>query len=121
LNLSAQSAAQFANLPLRFEAGTPTKFIAHASGAEFAVSPAGAEFTLAKNDGQLASCQMQFIGANPDARMAGGQPLTATINYLLGNQPGQWRIGVPTFAQVRVENVYPGVNVVYYGNRQKLE
>lgn len=121
LNLSAQSAAQFANLPLRFEAGSPAKYIAHASGAEFAVSPAGAEFTLAKNDGQLASCQMQFIGANPDARMTGGQPLTATINYLLGNQPGQWRIGVPTFAQVRVDDVYPGVNVVYYGNRQKLE
>ncbi len=121
LNLSAQSAAQFGNLPLRFEAGSPTKYIAHASGAEFAVSPVGAEFTLAKNDGQLASCQMQFIGANPGARMAGGQPLTATINYLLGNQPGQWRTGVPTFAQVRVDDVYPGVNVVYYGNRQKLE
>jgi hypothetical protein len=121
LNLSAQSAAQFGNLPLRFEAGAPAKYIAHASGAEFAVSPAGAEFTLAKNDGQLASCQMQFIGANPDARIAGDQPLTATINYLLGNQPGQWRTGVPTFAQVRVDDVYPGVNVVYYGNRQKLE
>jgi hypothetical protein len=121
LNLSAQSAAQFGNLPLRFEAGTPAKFIAHASGAEFAVSPAGAEFTLAKNDGQLASCQMQIIGASPAARITGDQPLATTINYLLGNQPGLWRTGVPTFAQVRVENVYPGVNVVYYGNRQKLE
>lgn len=55
LNLSAQNAAQFGNLPLRFEASQPAKFIAHASGAEFAVSPAGAEFTLAKNNGATAS------------------------------------------------------------------
>ena len=121
LSLPAQSASQFGNLPLRFEAGPAAKFTAHTSGAEFAVTPAGAEFTLTKNDGQLATGRMQFIGANPAARLAGDQPLTGTINYLLGNRPGQWRAGVPTFAQVRVDDVYPGVNVVYYGNRQKLE
>ena len=121
LNLPAQNAAQFGNLPLRFEASQPAKFIAHASGAEFAVSPAGAEFTLAKNNGETASGQMQFVGANPAAHITGDQPLLGTVNYLLGNQPGQWRASVPTFAHVRVENIYSGVNVVYYGNRQKLE
>ena len=121
LNLCAQSAAQLGNLPLWFEAGTPAKFTAHASGSEFSISPAGAEFALAQKTGETAGCRLRFVGANPAARIAGGQKLAGTVNYLLGSDAVQWRANVPTFAQVRVEDVYPGVNVVYYGNRQKLE
>jgi len=28
---------------------------------------------------------------------------------------------VPTYAQVKYENVYPGVDLIYYGNRGRLE
>jgi len=121
LNLSAQSASQFGELPLSFVAGPAAQFTAHASGSEFSVSPAGADFTLIKNDGGAASCQMRFVGANPAARITGEQPLPGTINYLIGNRPDRWQTGIATFAQVRVAEVYPGINVVYYGNRQKLE
>ena len=119
--LGAQSAAQFGNLPLWFEAGSPAQFTAHASDSEFSITPAGAEFTLAKTGGETAACQLQFVGANPSARISGDAPLTGKINYFFGSNPNQWRAGVPSFSQVRVENLYPGVNVVYYGNRQKLE
>ena len=121
MNLAAQSAAPFGNLPLWFEAGQPAKFVAHGSGSEFTITATGAEFNLAKTSGETAGGQLCFVGANPDARIAGNQPLVGTINYLFGSNPGQWRSGVPTFAQVRVENIYPGVNVVYYGSRQQLE
>ncbi len=43
------------------------------------------------------------------------------INYLTGNNPAQWRAGVPIFAKVRVEEIYPGINLVYYGNQQQIE
>ena len=119
--LFAQSAAQFGNLPLWFEAGMPAKFTAHAGGSEFSLSPAGAEFTLTKKTGETAACRLRFVGANPAAGISGDQKLSGTVNYLLGSDAGQWRAHVPTFAQVRVENIYPGVNLVYYGNRQKLE
>ena len=121
MNLAAQSAAPFGNLPLWFEAGQPAKFVAHASGSEFAITATGAEFNLAKINGETAGGQLHFVDANPNARITGDQPLVGTINYLLGSNPGGWRSGVPTFAQVRVENIYPGVNVVYYGSRQQLE
>ena len=49
------------------------------------------------------------------------EELSGKINYLTGNDPAQWRSGVPTFAKVRVEGIYPGVNLVYYGNQQQLE
>jgi hypothetical protein len=121
LNLGAQSAAQFGKLPLWFEAGSNANFTAHASDSQFTITRAGAEFTLIKNSGETAGCQLQFVGANPAASISGEQKLAGTINYFLGSNPNQWRASVPTFAQVRVENIYPGVNVVYYGNRQKLE
>jgi hypothetical protein len=120
-SLAAQNAAQFGNLPLWFEAGQPAKFTAHASDSEFTIAATGAEFTLSKNNGETADCQLQFVGANPAARISGDRQLTGKINYFIGNDPNQWQANVPTFAQVRVENIYPGVNVLYYGNRQKLE
>ena len=121
LNLPAQNVASLGNLPLWFETGAQGNFIAHASGAEFAITPGGAEFALTKAGGQSSDCRMQFLGANTAARITGASQLGGTVNYLRGSDAGQWRTGVPTFAQVRVENVYPGVNVVYYGSQQKLE
>ena len=42
-------------------------------------------------------------------------------NYLLGNDPAKWKRGIPQFARVRYENVYPGVNLVFYGNQGRVE
>lgn len=121
LNLPAQNVASLGNVPLWFETGASGNFIAHASGAEFAITPGGAEFALTKAGGQSADCRMQFLGANTAAHITGESRLGGTVNYLLGSESDQWRTGVPTFAQVRVENIYPGVNVVYYGSQQNLE
>ncbi|HZI31874.1 MAG TPA: hypothetical protein VFF11_06010, partial [Candidatus Binatia bacterium] len=120
-SLSAQNAAQFGNLPLWFEAGSPAKFIAHGAKSEFTVTPSGAEFTLAKAGFESVNGGLQLVGANPAARISGADELTGKINYFVGNNPQKWRANVPTFSKVRVEEVYPGINLVYYGNQQKLE
>jgi len=65
--------------------------------------------------------RMQFIGANPAPQLLGEEALTGQVNYLVGNDPGRWRTGVPTYAKVAYEGVYPGVNLVYYGNQRQLE
>jgi hypothetical protein len=81
------------------------------------VSPAGAQINLGRN----ATVRAQFVGASPQAHICGGAEQTGKINYLTGNRPAQWRTGIPTFAQVDVENLYPGINAVYYGNDRLLE
>ena len=43
------------------------------------------------------------------------------MNYYLGKDPSHWRIGLPTWESVKYPDVYPGINVVYYGNQQQLE
>ena len=56
-------------------------------------------------------------GANPRAVVSGQEELPGKANYFIGNDPKKWRANVPTYAKVRYENVYPGVDLVYYGNQ----
>ena len=64
---------------------------------------------------------MRMSGANPAPRIAGGGRLAGVSNYFIGPDPAAWRVGVPTFARVEYAGVYPGVDVVYYGNGRQLE
>ena len=115
-----------ANLPLYFEANqgqadVPAQFIARGHDYQFLISPAEAQIVLRQADAEPAVVHMQFAGANAQAQIHGDAELPGKINYLTGSNPAQWRTGVPMFAQVRVGELYPGVNLVYYGNQQQLE
>ncbi|HEY7546661.1 MAG TPA: SBBP repeat-containing protein, partial [Blastocatellia bacterium] len=65
--------------------------------------------------------RMKFDGANPDSRISGAEELTGKVNYFTGNDPARWRADVPTFAKVRYEEIYPGIDLVYYGNQREIE
>ncbi len=69
----------------------------------------------------MQSLQMKLAGANPHASLSAAGPLPGKSNYFIGNDAAKWRTGVPQFAQVRYDNVYPGINLVFYGNQGKLE
>ncbi len=62
-----------------------------------------------------------FSGANPDARPRGEDLLPGVSNVLLGNDPSKWRRGIPHYRQVRVPDLYPGIDAVYYGKDRDLE
>jgi hypothetical protein len=64
---------------------------------------------------------MKLAGANPNATVAGTDLLPGKTNYFLGNDPAKWRPGVPQYGRVRYENIYPGINLVFYGNQGRLE
>lgn len=65
--------------------------------------------------------RLKLLGANPDAKVVGLDEQPGKSNYFLGNDPKQWRTNVPTYAKVKYQNVYPGVDLIYYGNQQQLE
>ncbi|HEY4087365.1 MAG TPA: SBBP repeat-containing protein, partial [Bryobacteraceae bacterium] len=50
-----------------------------------------------------------------------GRKLSGVVNYITGNDPHKWQIGLPTVDRVTYPAVYPGIDVVYYGNQQQLE
>ena len=72
--------------------------------------------------GQTASwIRMQHLGANPQPRVKGSNLTSAKSHYFLGNDPRNWKTNVPHYAKVVYNGVYPGVDLVYYGNEGQLE
>jgi hypothetical protein len=68
-----------------------------------------------------ASLRLRFAGANPAPEIAGLENLPGKVNYFIGNDPKKWHTGIPTFAQVKYSQVYPGVDLLFYGHQRNLE
>jgi len=64
---------------------------------------------------------MQLAGANRRARVIGEDLSPSRTNYFIGSDPTQWRSDVSSYSRVKVEQVYRGVDIVYYGAGRKLE
>jgi hypothetical protein len=65
--------------------------------------------------------RMKFVHADSHALVVGVGPLASKTNYFIGNNPAQWHADVPNFTRVKYENIYPGVELVFYGNQRQLE
>jgi len=61
--------------------------------------------------------RMRLVGANASAAVTGADELPGKSNYFIGNDPKKWRTNVPNYAKVEYQSVYPGVDLVYYGNQ----
>ncbi|MGA3324750.1 MAG: SBBP repeat-containing protein [Terriglobia bacterium] len=61
--------------------------------------------------------RMRLVGANAGAAVTGADELPGKSNYFIGNDPNKWRTNVSNYAKVRYQGVYPGVDLVYYGNQ----
>ncbi len=65
--------------------------------------------------------RMKLVNANPKAAVVGLDELAAKSNYFIGSDPAEWHTNVPNYARVKYESVYPGVDLVFYGNQRQLE
>jgi len=63
----------------------------------------------------------KLIDARLNAEVSGFEELPGKTNYLIGSEPSKWRVGVSSFARVKYAEVYPGIDLVYYGNQGQLE
>ena len=70
---------------------------------------------------ETAVLRMQLAHAKSAPRILGEEELPGKVNYFLGNDPLKWRTNLPTYGKVKYEGVYPGVDLVYYGNEGRLE
>jgi len=67
------------------------------------------------------SMQFRLSGAAKNPAVVGEGQQPGKVNYFIGRDPAKWHTNVPTYASVRYRNVYPGIDLVYYGNHQQLE
>lgn len=140
------SSKQFAGetirrLPMTFEPNrgqtdSNVRYIARCPGAELHFYDSAVDFwitgqgnrpqPLSPDISSLASkeperIQMQILGARPFPRIEAIGELPGKVNYFKGSDPGKWRTNIPTYRKVKYISVYPGIDLVFYGNPRMLE
>jgi hypothetical protein len=65
--------------------------------------------------------RMKLVNAKGTPQVEGLDELSGKTHYFIGNDPKTWRTNVPLVAKVKYREVYPGVDLVYYGNQRQLE
>ncbi|HUO04815.1 MAG TPA: SBBP repeat-containing protein [Candidatus Binataceae bacterium] len=131
-------AASYAKIPLSFEPNhgqtdPSVKYLSRGRGYSLFLTPGEAVLSLKKpekhaNHGAVAATdgkqphvvlRVSLAGANHNARIEGVDRLAGKSNYLIGKDPKKWHTNVPTFAQVKYDGVYPGIDLVYHGSSQR--
>lgn len=103
------------------------KFLAHAKGYTLFLTATEAVLSLsppirgARRAAKGSGVRIKLVGGNLGARVLGLDELPGKSNYFIGNDPAKWRTNVPSYTKVRCEDVYPGVDLIYYGNQDRLE
>jgi hypothetical protein len=75
----------------------------------------------AHSAGQISVVRMHLDGANPEPGISGVDRLPTRVNYFVGNDPKNWHTDVPSYAKVKYSGVYPGVDLIFYGDQHRLE
>ena len=68
-----------------------------------------------------ATIRLSFIGANQTPAVSPLEPLPGISHYYIGLESDGWSTNVPHYLKVRYAAVYPGIDLVFYGNEQELE
>src|SRR6266403_1978684 len=138
----------YGKLPLSFEenqgqTAREVRYVSHGNGYELFLTPQEAVLALrpstdydlsplhraayvqatreARRTGQMTVIRMHLDGANPEPQMIGTDRLPTKVNYFMGNDPKNWHTDLPSYARVKYAGVYPGVDLVFYGNQRRLE
>ena len=143
----ADMQSAYGKLPLSFEANKgqtdpEVQFLSRGHGHQLFLTPSDAVLTLrtsdVKGEGRKRDAhqsklsnnlpptshsvvRMKFDGASSHAEMVGLDELPSIVNYIIGGDPSKWRTNIPTYKKVEYRNIYPGIDLVYYGNQGQLE
>jgi Beta-propeller repeat/Cep192 domain 4/Abnormal spindle-like microcephaly-assoc'd, ASPM-SPD-2-Hydin len=135
--------AKYGPLPLTFEANQgqadpQVKFVSRGPGYTVLLTTGGLVLSLRPVETQIdlqssdlkgpsklpppaATLQLKLVGSARNPTVVGEDPQPGKVNYFIGNDPAKWRTNIPTFGRVRCKNIYPGIDLVYYGNHRQLE
>jgi hypothetical protein len=123
----ARLSESYGKLPLQFEANrgqthNDVRFLSRAAGYGLYLTSDEAVLVLSKPKTQdSVALRMSLVGAARKPAVSGLDELPGKSNYFIGKDPSKWRGNVPTYAKVHYRNVYPGIDLVYYGNQRQLE
>jgi hypothetical protein len=64
--------------------------------------------------------KLDFVGANPEVKPEGRDPMPAVISYFKGPRE-KWRTGLKTYGSVIYRDLWPGIDLVYTGTVNRLK
>ena len=144
----SKRAEAYGRLPLSFEENVgqtaqEVRYVSHGSGYELFLTPQEAVMALrtpepydlsplhrfrtiqaihaAARARAMTAIRMRFEGANPAPQINATERLTKKTNYFIGNDPKKWHSDVASYGKVKYSGLYPGVDLVFYGDHGKLE
>jgi hypothetical protein len=125
------------HLPLGFEANRgqapdDIKFVGRANASSFLFKRNEVLLSIHNRDSRKSSSSsrgsvtraqvgMKFEGANLHPDIAGQQRRDTRANYFIGNDPSKWVRGIDTYSSVAYSAIYPGIDLLFYGNQNQLE
>jgi Beta-propeller repeat len=117
--------AKLLSVPLSFEPNqgqwaSTVQFLSRGSGYTLSFTPGEVVLNLGRQP-SADTVRMSLIGANAKAKVVGVARQPGVVSYFIGNDPKQWRTGIPTYGKVNYSHIYPGVDLVFYGNQRQLE
>jgi hypothetical protein len=123
-----QVQAAFGRLPIAFEpnqgqSDARVRFLANGMGYALYLTNGDAVLALpgGRQNPAHSVVRMRLAGANETADIAGVERLPGRSNYFIGNDPSRWHRNIPQFARVRYRDIYPGVDLDFYGKQGRLE
>jgi len=124
----ANARVEYVGMPLAFElnqgqADPQVKALAHGNGYGLFLTSNESIFVFAqdKDKGAPSVLSMKLLGSGGAAHVIPMDSLLGTANYFIGNDPSKWRKDVPAYGKIKYAGVYPGVDLIYYGNQEQLE
>lgn len=127
VGIASIAAPTFASqsLPLSFEpnrgqADPATQFLARGAGYYVTLNGTGSHVVLRRGD-KAAQIDTRLVGAQPTPELKATDALPGQSSWFRGNDPKKWITGIPTYSRVKATAVYPGIDLVYYGNQSRLE
>src|SRR3989339_312873 len=120
----------YGKLPLCFESNhgqtdASVKFLARGKGYTLFLTSTEAVLALKTAAGSKAEgldvVRMKLKDANIDPVFQGMDLLSSQSSYMTGNDPKKWQTKIEQYSKVEIKQIYPGINMVYYGNNGQLE
>jgi hypothetical protein len=113
----AQPNPSIATLPLAFEpnagqAPADQLYLTRSAAMQIGFSP---------NTVRLNGLSMTLVGGSRDPQITVSEKTGGESNYLLGDQPSSWKTHIPQYGRLTYKEVYPGINLTFYGSGGRVE
>ncbi|MBI4557665.1 MAG: hypothetical protein HY706_08785, partial [Candidatus Hydrogenedentes bacterium] len=116
--------------PLAFEANRgqtdpAVAYLARAQGCTVFVTPGETVLSLCSPSSggarTVSVLRMRCVDGNLHASTTGGEEMPGRVHYFRSSHPDRWHTDIPVYRQVRLAQIYPGIDLVYYGCGRQLE